>query len=202
MKLRYALGLAVAIAFAPAARAGTLSADQKQELGGFIREYLVSHPEVLREAIEALDKHDKETAKQAQEKAVADLARPDLPLEIPGRRRQSQGERDAGRVLRLQLPFLQGRAARRRAADEGGPEPSRGAEGFSGPRAGLGRGRPRRLRRAQPASRRQASGISTTSCSACTGPSARRRRSPSPRSWASTWTGSKRTWRARTSTPA
>ena len=34
---------------------------RKQELGAFIKDYLVNNPEVLRQAIEALDKHDKET---------------------------------------------------------------------------------------------------------------------------------------------
>ena len=53
MKLRYVLGLAVAlapaaVALAPAAQADPLTASQKQELGGFIHDYLVSHPEVLR----------------------------------------------------------------------------------------------------------------------------------------------------------
>lgn len=74
MKLRYALGLGLAVALAPvtlAARAEPLTASQKLELGGFIRDYLVSHPEVLREAIEALDKHDKETAEQTRLQAVA-----------------------------------------------------------------------------------------------------------------------------------
>ena len=76
MKLRYVLGLAVAlapaaVALAPAAQADPLTASQKQELGGFIHDYLVSHPEVLREAIEALDKRDKETAEQTRLKAVA-----------------------------------------------------------------------------------------------------------------------------------
>jgi len=75
MKLRYALGLGLAVALAPlavapAANAEPLTASQKQELGGFIHDYLVSHPEVLREAIEALDKHDKETAVQARQQAV------------------------------------------------------------------------------------------------------------------------------------
>ncbi len=71
MKLRYALGLAVAVAFAPAARADSFTPDQKQELGAFIEDYLVSHPEVLRKAIEALDKHDKQAAEEARQKAVA-----------------------------------------------------------------------------------------------------------------------------------
>jgi protein-disulfide isomerase len=77
MKLRHALGLAVALATAaltaaPAARADSLSPAQKTELGNFIRDYLVGHPEVLRQAIEALDKHDKDVAETARQKAVTD----------------------------------------------------------------------------------------------------------------------------------
>jgi protein-disulfide isomerase len=70
MKLRYALGLALGLAFAPAAQAESLTADQKAELGAFIKDYLVSHPEVLRDAINALDKQDKLAAEQARQKAV------------------------------------------------------------------------------------------------------------------------------------
>jgi protein-disulfide isomerase len=70
MKLRYALGLALAVAFAPAVGAETLTPAQKTEFGAFIHEYLVSHPEVLREAIDALDKHDKQAAEEARNKAV------------------------------------------------------------------------------------------------------------------------------------
>ena len=71
MKLRYALGLGLAVAFAPAAaRAEPLSAEQKTELGAFIKDYLVSHPEVLREAMDSLDKHDKAVAEEARLKAV------------------------------------------------------------------------------------------------------------------------------------
>ncbi|MDE3177736.1 MAG: DsbA family protein [Pseudomonadota bacterium] len=71
MKLRYALALAVAVGFAPAARADSFSPQQKQDLGPLIRDYLVTHPEVLREAIDALDKRDKQAAEDARQKAVA-----------------------------------------------------------------------------------------------------------------------------------
>jgi len=77
MKFRYALGLALAVAFtpaAPAARADTFTPDQKKELGAFVHDYLISHPEVLREAIDALDKHDKEATEAARQKAVATYA--------------------------------------------------------------------------------------------------------------------------------
>jgi protein-disulfide isomerase len=74
MKLRYVLGLAFAVALAPVAHADSLSTDQKKELGDFIKDYLVTHPEVLRAAIDSLDKHDKEVADQARLKAVQDQA--------------------------------------------------------------------------------------------------------------------------------
>ena len=74
MKIVYALGLAMAVALAPVAHADPLSPDQKKELGDFIKDYLVTHPEVLRAAIDSLDKHDKDVADQARQKAVQDSA--------------------------------------------------------------------------------------------------------------------------------
>ena len=71
MKLRYIIALALAVGFAPAARAESFTPAQKQDLGPLIRDYLVTHPEVLREAIDALDKHDKQAADEARQKAVA-----------------------------------------------------------------------------------------------------------------------------------
>ncbi|HWY82919.1 MAG TPA: DsbA family protein [Roseiarcus sp.] len=75
MKLVTAFGLAAAF-LGVACMAAPASADeftpaQKQELGAFIKNYLVNNPEVLREAIEALDKHDKETADADRQKVVA-----------------------------------------------------------------------------------------------------------------------------------
>ena len=72
-----ALGFALAFAFAAAALASPTRADeftpaQKQELGAFIHDYLVSHPEVLKDAIEALDKHDKAAEAAERQKIVAD----------------------------------------------------------------------------------------------------------------------------------
>jgi protein-disulfide isomerase len=81
MKLHWAafvaamIGLAALAPLAPAA-ADEFTPAQKQELGAFIKDYLVGHPEVLREAIEALDKHDKEVAQAEREKAVSDRAGP------------------------------------------------------------------------------------------------------------------------------
>lgn len=75
MKLLPALGLALAVAFAAPARAEPLNDDQKKELGAFVHDYLVGHPEVLKEAIEALDKKDKADAEVARQKAVAGNAK-------------------------------------------------------------------------------------------------------------------------------
>src|SRR5271157_6171744 len=64
MKLRYALCLVLAplLALAGLASADEFSPAQKQELGAFIKDYLVKNPDVLRAAIDALDKHDKQVA--------------------------------------------------------------------------------------------------------------------------------------------
>jgi len=75
MKLVTAFGLAAAF-IGTAFIAAPVSADeftpaQKQELGTFIKDYLVNNPEVLRDAIEALDKHDKEAADAERQKVVA-----------------------------------------------------------------------------------------------------------------------------------
>jgi protein-disulfide isomerase len=81
MKLTYALGLAVALigaalCVASVAPAAEFTPAQKQEMGAFIREYLVSNPDVLREAIEALDKRDKAVAEAERQKVVASQSGP------------------------------------------------------------------------------------------------------------------------------
>jgi protein-disulfide isomerase len=81
MRLTAALGFAAALASAVScaalpARADEFTPAQKQELGAFIRDYLVNNPDVLREAIEALDKHDKATAEAERHKTVASEAGP------------------------------------------------------------------------------------------------------------------------------
>ncbi|RBP17325.1 protein-disulfide isomerase [Roseiarcus fermentans] len=81
MNLTAALGFAAALAGAALstalpARADEFSPAQKQELGAFIHDYLVANPEVLKEAIEALDKHDKDTAEAERQKVVAGQAGP------------------------------------------------------------------------------------------------------------------------------
>jgi protein-disulfide isomerase len=81
MKLTAALGFAAALAAAAAslplaARADEFTPAQKQELGAFIHDYLVNNPEVLREAIQALDRHDKATAEAERQKVVASESGP------------------------------------------------------------------------------------------------------------------------------
>src|SRR5271165_830561 len=49
---------------------------QKQELGAFIHDYLVNNPDVVRDAIEALDKRDKATAEAERQKVVTSQAGP------------------------------------------------------------------------------------------------------------------------------
>jgi len=80
MKLIAALGLAAtlagAVTSAAPARADEFTPAQRQELGAFIHDYLVNNPEVLRDAIEALDKHDKTTAEAERQKVVTSQAGP------------------------------------------------------------------------------------------------------------------------------
>jgi protein-disulfide isomerase len=78
MKSLFALSLAMGLAFAGAvaAPAAEFSPAQKDEIGDVVKDYLVSHPEVLRQALDALDKHEKEAAAEAREKVVADEAGP------------------------------------------------------------------------------------------------------------------------------
>ncbi len=79
MKLFAALGLAFALvggaaSFVPLARADSLTPQQKQEFGAFIHDYLVNNPEVIRDAITALDKKDKAEAEADRQKVVANQA--------------------------------------------------------------------------------------------------------------------------------
>jgi protein-disulfide isomerase len=80
MKLKFAAWLVGALIAAllagsvrPAA-ADEFTPAQKQEMGAFVHDYLVNNPDVLREAIEALEKHDKQVADAQRQKAVGDQA--------------------------------------------------------------------------------------------------------------------------------
>lgn len=81
MKFTAALVLAAGLAGAALVPALSAQADeftpaQKQEMGKFIHDYLVSNPQVLREAIEALDKQDKAKAAASVQQTVSDEAGP------------------------------------------------------------------------------------------------------------------------------
>ena len=67
---------AAALAFAPltAAKAGDFSSQQKSEIGEIVKGYLLEHPEVLRDALDALDKKEKLVAADALKTAVKDEA--------------------------------------------------------------------------------------------------------------------------------
>jgi protein-disulfide isomerase len=72
--LRYALGgaLFALLAVLPA-QGAQFNADQKTEIGTIVREYLLAHPEVLRDAITELDDREKVAEADARRKALADL---------------------------------------------------------------------------------------------------------------------------------
>jgi protein-disulfide isomerase len=78
MKFGFAITLAIGLGLAPVAVAAAdeFTPAQKAEMGAFIKDYLVHNPDVLRAAIEALDKHDKDVAANEQRKAVDDKAGP------------------------------------------------------------------------------------------------------------------------------
>lgn len=69
-----------AVLVATPALAGQFSADQTTEIGTIVKNYLMAHPEVIRDAIVALDAKDKEAEAAKQQKAIADLSAPDSHL--------------------------------------------------------------------------------------------------------------------------
>ena len=69
-----ALAATIGMSAAAPARADEFTTAQKAELGAFIKDYLVQNPDVLRAAIEALDKHDKQAAAEQQRRAVDSLS--------------------------------------------------------------------------------------------------------------------------------
>ena len=69
-----ALALGALIAPIAPAAADEFTPAQKKELGEFVKDYLVNNPEVLRQAIDALDKHDKQVAEAERQKIVSDNA--------------------------------------------------------------------------------------------------------------------------------
>jgi protein-disulfide isomerase len=82
MKRSLALPLAAALmgaiaAFWTAPAAATeFTPEQKAEIGAIMKDYLINNPDVLRAAIEALDKHDKQVEAAARQNVVASQAGP------------------------------------------------------------------------------------------------------------------------------
>ncbi len=70
-----------------AAKPAEFSDDQRSELEGIIRNYLIAHPEVIADAISELQRKRDAAAQAAQSKAIADFGRSDLRLPVPGRAR-------------------------------------------------------------------------------------------------------------------
>ena len=69
-----ALALAAILAPIGMAAADEFTPAQKKELGAFVKDYLVNNPDVLRQAIDALDRHDKQAAEAERQKVVSDQA--------------------------------------------------------------------------------------------------------------------------------
>jgi protein-disulfide isomerase len=78
MKFGFALTLALGLGFAPvgAASADEFTPAQKAEMGAFIKDYLIHNPDVLKAAIEALEKHDKDVALLERQKVVGEQTGP------------------------------------------------------------------------------------------------------------------------------
>lgn len=69
---RIAVPLAVAMLFAApvAAPAQTFSPDQRTQIEGIVKEYLIAHPEVVQEVLAAVDKHQKDAEAQQQRATI------------------------------------------------------------------------------------------------------------------------------------
>jgi len=70
----FALGSRTAVTPALAETATSFSADQRGDIETIVREYLMAHPEVIRDAINELQRKEDEAAKVAQSQAIEDLA--------------------------------------------------------------------------------------------------------------------------------
>jgi protein-disulfide isomerase len=71
MKLLFAVSLLTALAAAPA-HADEFSSAQRDEIGAVVKDYLIRHPDALREALDSMDKHEKQVEAEARQKIVAD----------------------------------------------------------------------------------------------------------------------------------
>ncbi len=67
-----AASIAVMLGTAPA-RADSFTPQQKSDLGPIIKDYLMAHPEVLRDAITELDNREKQAEADTRKKALAEL---------------------------------------------------------------------------------------------------------------------------------
>ena len=83
------------------------SEPQRGEIEKIIRDYLITHPEVLQEVMAELEKRQAAADAEKAKAAVAANAATHLQFAAPGHARQRQGRRHPGRVLRLQLRLLQ-----------------------------------------------------------------------------------------------
>jgi protein-disulfide isomerase len=71
MKLTLAISVLAALA-AASASAAEFTPTQRDEIGAIVKDYLISHPEAMREAVDAMDKHEKQLEAEARQKIVAD----------------------------------------------------------------------------------------------------------------------------------
>jgi protein-disulfide isomerase len=62
--------IAVAVFVAPTARAQTFSDGQRHEIENIIKDYLLSHPEVMEDVMAAVDKHQKEADAEKQRTSI------------------------------------------------------------------------------------------------------------------------------------
>lgn len=81
---RLLAALFLALGLAMPALADSLSADQKAEFEGLIKSYLMEHPEVVRDAIMALDAKEKQAAADAQANAMTSSAKAIMHNDMDG----------------------------------------------------------------------------------------------------------------------
>ena len=176
--------------------AAEFTPEQKAEIGAIMKDYLINNPDVLRAAIEALDKHDKQVEAEARQSAVADQGGALFSSAHQANVGNPKGEATIVEFFDYNCHFCKGALPDMAKLLQTDPNMKLVLKDF--PVLGPGIGRSGESRRPPFAinSRATSSGSSMSSFSTATARSARPRRSPSPKRWASTWTGSTRTWRA------
>ena len=163
MKLTTVFGLAAAFV-GIACTAAPVSADeftpaQKTELGAFIKDYLVNNPDVLRQAIEALDKHDKETADTERQKVVDTQSSALFSSKYQATLGNPKGSATLVEFFDYNCHYCKGALPDVTKLMKERPEPQAGSQGLSGPGAGVGRGGEGRQRGAQSIAGRQVLGF-------------------------------------------